>query len=100
MKYIASKKSQILITTPNPIYFPLFRLLSKLRLKYEEKKYNNPQNLTKLKKLFEKLNLKVLHLSGFLLFPFSIDKILSKISIKGYHFLINQIIIGEKVVDS
>ena len=96
IKRVASKRSQILLTTPNPLYQPLFKLLAKLKLKFKESKLNNSQKISNLKELMKKLKLKIFYASGFSAISSIIDKILSKISFRGYHVLTNQIIVGEK----
>lgn len=96
IKRVGSKKSRIILTTPNPLYSYLFRLLSILKIKYKENRFSNPQIILKMKKIFEKLNLKVIYCSGFSGISSILDKIVSKISFRGYHLLLNQIIIGEK----
>ncbi len=96
IKRVGIKGSRILLTTPNPLYQPLYKLLAKLKLKYKEGRFNNFQKLSSLKNIFKKLKLKISYSSGFSAISSIIDKILSKISFRGYHILINQVIIGEK----
>jgi len=102
-KRVVKHGGKIVITTPNPLYEPMFKIASWLRMKYrEEGGYRLSAKVLRL--MAEKADLTVKALKGFTLFPLPIsfverveERLAHKFSeVKNHNFFMNQLLILEK----
>lgn len=100
MSRACKEKKFIIITIPNFMYHNLLRFLAVLRLRYRDSVRDAKIKIEKLEEILSENKLNTIFRSNFVLplpnFLNFVEKFLARLQIKGFHLLLNQLLICKK----